>query len=398
MGQLGQGTVEYLVVMAIIVIIGLVVTSMAGTFLGTGNNISTTTGRISSITNNSGLSVIESVSDSDGNSLITLKNPSSDTLTITTITPTDSQGNEGTTKTYNQILPYGSKLNFSYPSNSNCVCGTNDKTKNCYYTIRITTPTGLTKTARVTITVDCVNTTSGNSTVDPIEEEPTVTFIEDEEIGNDVPEMGYDDQIDNYPLYRADGTAITTEQDLFDAYTAGEIILKIDGTEISIDQKQSTKLGDFNTYEYFPDTWFSIGSDECGRLTSEGICTAIQNGPYEYNPLKLINAPGYEDWINSIFDEADVLSFCGACDGGCWGPETCSTFSMPAGITMPAGEPGDISDWNFEIYNFYLSNDETSNTITEIGINPITGETNIDEFLPINAAGTVTISYYILAE
>jgi hypothetical protein len=152
--SLGQGTIEYLVIIAIIVVIGLVVATLA-TSMFDSQQVKTTMDKISSNIGQGGISVTDSVVDISGNGFVSLKNNSGETLTIKSIN-TDNQENS-----FEQILPQNASKTFSLNDlNIDCDCSTGNKTKTCNFTIEYTSKYGLEKKEVITITVDCVTNAS----------------------------------------------------------------------------------------------------------------------------------------------------------------------------------------------------------------------------------------------
>lgn len=154
---LAQGTIEYLVVIGVVIIIGLVVVSLLGNQLDSGGGVVDNSGDIKKKIGVNGISIIESAAGLDQNGLLVLKNMGTDPLTITKITI------DGTDHNYNNPIPMGSELGFKLSDITIC-----DEEKKAY-TIKIyfTTIDGLNKTADFeTINIDCSITISpsGNFT------------------------------------------------------------------------------------------------------------------------------------------------------------------------------------------------------------------------------------------
>ncbi len=81
----GQGTIEYLVIIAIVVVLSLVVVSLLSNQLNTAGTISYSTSELKNRTGINGISIVDATADGQGNGTIFLKNLNSDTLIITKI-------------------------------------------------------------------------------------------------------------------------------------------------------------------------------------------------------------------------------------------------------------------------------------------------------------------------
>ncbi|MDD3084091.1 MAG: hypothetical protein PHP82_03650 [Candidatus ainarchaeum sp.] len=86
--SVAQGTIEYLVTIGVIVIIGLAVVSLTTNFFDDAQGISSTTKKIGSSTGV--ISISEVVIDNDGNGSINFLNNSGESLTITSLSVNDS--------------------------------------------------------------------------------------------------------------------------------------------------------------------------------------------------------------------------------------------------------------------------------------------------------------------
>ena len=147
-----QGTIEYLVILAVIIVISLVVVGLVGSNSNP-QNIVMSSGKIGNLTQG-GISIADALVATDGNGLVSLQNNSGDLLTITNI----SLGGVG--NNYNTQLVSGSKILFSLKDLANaCSCtGNEGTTKTCNATIYYTTQDGLQKSANYSVTIDCAQT------------------------------------------------------------------------------------------------------------------------------------------------------------------------------------------------------------------------------------------------
>ncbi len=145
-----QGTIEYLVVLAVIIVFSLVVVGLVGSNTTT-QNISSTSGKIGNLTQG-GISIADALVATDGNGLISLQNNSGEMLTITRINV------DGADNNYNTQLAFGSEILFSLTALQNaCSCAGNEGAKKtCNTIIYYTTQSGLPTKISFSINVDCV--------------------------------------------------------------------------------------------------------------------------------------------------------------------------------------------------------------------------------------------------
>ena len=148
-----QGTIEYLVIVGIVVVLSLVVVGIiSSTGSGSTSTISSTTGKISQVSG--GISITEAVVDNDRNGLVSLTNNSGSTLIITKISV------DGTDTNYlsGVSLISGSSKMFGL-SDVGSVCSCADAVglkKTCNLVVYGQSEYGLDKKYSVSITVECV--------------------------------------------------------------------------------------------------------------------------------------------------------------------------------------------------------------------------------------------------
>ena len=156
--QGAQGTIEYLVIIAVVVVIALVVVGLLNSQLGAGSNIAVASSEIGNKTGIGGISVVDAVASGDANGLLVLKNTGPETLTINKINV------DGVDHNYSAPIAMGGQTGFRLQGIVSCD-GTNQT-----YTVKIyyTSASGLDKSADFeTITVDCTGTVvSSGSVVD----------------------------------------------------------------------------------------------------------------------------------------------------------------------------------------------------------------------------------------
>jgi hypothetical protein len=142
----GQGTIEYLVIIAVVIVIGLVVANMA-TGMFDQAQITRTSDSLKEQIGSGGISVIDSIANYEGTGLLSLRNTGSEVITLTKITTEDAE-NE-----YNLQWPQGN-TNLIQTENL-CICGTGQTQKTCEFTFYLTTRHGIEKKVTQTITIQC---------------------------------------------------------------------------------------------------------------------------------------------------------------------------------------------------------------------------------------------------
>jgi len=169
-----QGTIEYLVVLAVIIVISLVIVGIVGSNTNA-QNIAATSGKIGNLTQG-GFSIADALVGTDGSGLIALQNNSGEMLTVTGITL------DGIDNNYSQQLAFGSKLLFSLEDLENaCSCTGNAGTaRTCHTIIYYTTQDGLQKNANYSVTVNCAisaTPTDSNKIILALDQSaPTITL------------------------------------------------------------------------------------------------------------------------------------------------------------------------------------------------------------------------------
>ncbi|MFA5763686.1 MAG: hypothetical protein WC915_02650 [archaeon] len=152
-----QGTIEYLVILSIVIVIGLVVVGMLVS-INDSQDITQKNDKLKNTIGTGGISVLEAVLDPNGNAIITLKNLGPDSLTITSLTGGTLQTDFDQPQTgFGELTFYLTDLN------SYCTCNETIKTTTCSFNIRKTNKYGNSETIPVTIPFVCVgNTTPTN--------------------------------------------------------------------------------------------------------------------------------------------------------------------------------------------------------------------------------------------
>ena len=109
-----QGTIEYLVIIAIVVIIALVVVGLLTGFLSSGDSVNLTSSDIKNKVGVNGISLVESVASLDSNGLFVLKNIGSETITVNKIVVNDIDHN------YSEQIVFGEQESFMLQDINSC--------------------------------------------------------------------------------------------------------------------------------------------------------------------------------------------------------------------------------------------------------------------------------------
>ncbi|MFA5764289.1 MAG: hypothetical protein WC915_05780 [archaeon] len=146
---IAQGTIEYLVILAIIIVIGLVFVGMLVSMNDSGNIISKNND-LKNLIGTGGISVLDSVIDLDDSGLIVLKNNSGELLTLNKILI------NGVESDFDASFPNFSNLAFYLnQENSNCSCDAFERKKECEVSIYYTNKYGVKKQESFKLTFDC---------------------------------------------------------------------------------------------------------------------------------------------------------------------------------------------------------------------------------------------------
>jgi len=163
-----QGTMEYLVIIAIVIVISLVVVGMSGVLVSdSGGQISSTSTDLSSRSGSSsgGVAIVESATDSSGNGLIKLNNFTGEGFSLTKVSVVSSDGSLVDNNFDSVYLDSSGALAFSLTNLGNaCSCAVGETRKSCTFIVEYSTLSGLTKSQRLTTNVSCVSAISTSGT------------------------------------------------------------------------------------------------------------------------------------------------------------------------------------------------------------------------------------------
>ncbi|MDD4250694.1 MAG: hypothetical protein PHX27_00700 [Candidatus ainarchaeum sp.] len=148
-----QGTIEYLVIIAIVIVIGLIVVGISTNLFDT-QQITQTNEQLKGQIGVGGITIIDAFSITNDTGLLNFKNNTGETITLTKIT-TDTGINE-----YNNPKIAQGNTELIELTNT-CTCEPNQQTRTCEFQITYITKYGLEKTITQTTITQC------NSTIQP---------------------------------------------------------------------------------------------------------------------------------------------------------------------------------------------------------------------------------------
>ena len=150
--SIAQGTIEYLIIVAVVVVISLIVVALViGVSSSPSQQISSSSEKLGGVVSG-GISIVEAVSDLDGDSLIRLSNNSSEGITLKKI----SVG--GNSNDYDNYISGVDSAPVSLTGlASSCPCESGQKSVKCEFVFEYDTLSGLRKIERRTINVQCTN-------------------------------------------------------------------------------------------------------------------------------------------------------------------------------------------------------------------------------------------------
>ncbi len=159
MASIGQGTIEYLVILAVIVVIGLTLVTISANFLDTANQTTVSSKNLVG-TAQSNIVVREAVIDYEGDSLLFIQNNTGEEIFLTKISLDGREDN------YNELINPSSEKIFSFSNlNTNCSCTPGEQTKICNYDLYYTSIYGLEKKETLEIKLECVANAQSNRPV-----------------------------------------------------------------------------------------------------------------------------------------------------------------------------------------------------------------------------------------
>ena len=186
-------------------------------------------------------------------------------------------------------------------------------------------------------------------------------------------------------ILRANGDPIGDLLGLQQAYAAGELVIYVDGTEVSTVEKDGSARTSFESlfeYEFSPSQYLLRSPEECSRVS--GIVGNLQNKYVKITSAP--NEPSFEGTHYKVYyDYGCSMKYTHPAYGtGTWLYITnFSTGSSYAPNNKTAG-------WVWEVYEYVLVYGSGSGS--QIGVDPATGTITGNAV----SGGTVTVDYYHL--
>lgn len=189
-----QGTVEYLVIISVVVVLALIVVGLLINQTASVSDVSATSGEIGSKVGVSGISLGSSVAGIDGNGLMIIKNNTGENLTLTKVII------DGVNHSFSEQIVAGDEKDLKL--HNIAACDSSNKSKSYSVKIEYVSSSGLIKTSDFkTITIDCTNIVTSART--SVEEDRTLIWRD----GNALSFDGADDRVSVTGL----SSAFTTE-------------------------------------------------------------------------------------------------------------------------------------------------------------------------------------------
>ncbi|MGI6589534.1 MAG: hypothetical protein ACOX1V_02615 [Candidatus Iainarchaeum sp.] len=173
--SIAQGTIEYLVIIAVVVVLSLIVVALSINVSSShSQQIVSSSEKLGGVVSG-GISIVEAVGNLEGDSLIMLSNNSGDGITLKKITI------EGYENNYDNYIGAVDSVPVSLSGlNNSCPCLAGQKSVRCEFVFEYETKSGLVQIERRTINVECTGSNSKPSSRDPDRViEPIIVIEED---------------------------------------------------------------------------------------------------------------------------------------------------------------------------------------------------------------------------
>ena len=157
-----QGTIEYLVVIAVVVVVSLIIVALViNVSSSPSQQVLDSSDKLGNVAVG-GISIVEAVSDLDGDTLISLMNNSSEGITLKKISVGENDNN------YDDYISGVDSVPISLTGlASSCPCESGQKNVKCEFVFEYLTKSGLTKIERRTINVQCTNSNNNPTPSNP---------------------------------------------------------------------------------------------------------------------------------------------------------------------------------------------------------------------------------------
>lgn len=317
----GQGTIEYLVIIGIVVVIALVVVFLATEALNnSGSGVSTISSKIASVS--SIFALLSTSVSPDGNYLLRIQNNLPETITTTKIYVGDASASFSTS------MPQGSTQNFIIPSGQLCNVG---EKKSLTVKILYTSQAGLSKshTFNSNITFNCENytiigLTTTQNTNPSQENTPPIIHL-------------------SYPTNNSTLTSNTIDFNYtFTDTDLTQCNLYLDGNSTALDTNQGTLT---------PNTQNKI------TTTITNLTEGIHTWDINCTDTEGLTASDINGWMQTSFTY-QIPAYCGdgiinlseTCDGSVPVGTTCTTVNNDyIGGTLSCNPSGSLNECDFNI-------------------------------------------------
>jgi hypothetical protein len=170
MSNRAQGTIEYLVVIGVVVVISLVVVGLMTSFVGD-NNTAKTAKKIGAYS--STISITDAAMDASGDAVFVARSNQGNDLTLTSVTV---NGNTPITNTSQISQSRNSKVEVSGIASSCCLPGESGS-KDCQVVFNYSTPNISSLSTPLTVTVECVDDVTVNGSSPQLDTTPPTVHL-----------------------------------------------------------------------------------------------------------------------------------------------------------------------------------------------------------------------------
>lgn len=332
-----QGTIEYLVIISIVVVLALAVVGLLVNQADSVSEVSVSSNELGSKVGFGGLSISSSVVDIDGNGLIVIKNNSGENLSLNKIVV------DGVDHSFSEQLVSGDEKSFKLRGVA--ACELSAKSKEYSVKIEYTSQEGLSKVSDFqTLTIDCVNVTTALKI--PAEETNSTVFYNGTALSFD----GSDDYVDLSTSAFVQSTTTISFWVYLNRNTGEPIFIKQSDGEntynfIAIGMYTSSigyqVVGTPGKIYYHPRNAYTIFSSNTNMSTGQW-----------YHVVLVISSSSVSCYINGVLDKTSSGTFT-------WSTDTTVTNQRIGGWSNGPLSLNGLLD-ELTIWNRTLSSDEIS--------------------------------------
>lgn len=224
-------------------------------------------------------------------------------------------------------------------------------------------------------TVITIKTTTGAGTISKKDlVQAQIHFADNERIQNS--------NTLHYPIVTKNGNSISTQQELVNAYSSGDITMYKDGAELSIVAKPNSKRGTFITNSSFSCKDFGWAGD-CIDIGLDACYSGSWQPLTKSDFITIEKSENEPQRTGEKYHVSTAENYYFMCSNTCWsGP--CAVIKE---LEITSGMPDSINGgWEWGVYTYDLQYG-TSIENNIVGINPASGEIT-------GITGNIAISYY----